>query len=303
VPETKITYSLRVPATTVQPVFNPIIRILIEKLADGNAKIRDGAYKGLECLAASGNIGPKAVGEAATKELPPKNQTAWRPILARLKLLTDLVNKYGISGSTGLSSEHLFSFAKSVQAFTHSNGEVRDAAKELTVAIQRIVGTPPIHETLKQLLRPKQLEEYMSAFEASGGGGGARGKPAPSNVAGAKSGAPPQQQQHQQVGGSKVKQHHTQSPEKVRTSANKAHLDSKPVDESQDFTTCMFCGDHNSSWNEDALDMHYWKDCPLLAPCPACAQVVEIAGLPEHLLDECEQKAVYEPCEVTGNAQ
>lgn len=42
------------------------------------------------------------------------------------------------------------------------------------------------------------------------------------------------------------------------------------------------------------------QDCALLAPCPACAQVVEVAGMPEHLLDECDQKANYVSCDVTG---
>jgi hypothetical protein len=47
--------------------------------------------------------------------------------------------------------------------------------------------------------------------------------------------------------------------------------------------------------------MHTTKqDCALLAPCPACAQVVEVAGMPEHLLDECDQKANYVSCDVTG---
>jgi hypothetical protein len=42
------------------------------------------------------------------------------------------------------------------------------------------------------------------------------------------------------------------------------------------------------------------QDCALLAPCPACAQVVEVAGMPEHLLDECDQKVNYVSCDVTG---
>jgi centrosomal protein CEP104 len=64
----------------------------------------------------------------------------------------------------------------------------------------------------------------------------------------------------------------------------------------------MFCGEADSKWNEDALDPHYWKDCDLLAPCPDCAQVVEVAGLPEHLLDDCDQKASFVPCDVTSLA-
>ena len=73
-------------------------------------------------------------------------------------------------------------------------------------------------------------------------------------------------------------------------------------EEVQDFTTCMFCGVQDAAWDEDALDMHYWKECALLAPCPACAQVVEVAGMADHLLDECEHKAKYVSCETTGLA-
>ena len=64
----------------------------------------------------------------------------------------------------------------------------------------------------------------------------------------------------------------------------------------------MFCGVNDPSWNEDALDLHYWKDCPLLAPCLACAQVVEVAGMADHLLEECEHKGQYKSCNITGLA-
>ena len=64
----------------------------------------------------------------------------------------------------------------------------------------------------------------------------------------------------------------------------------------------MFCGETDKTWDEDALDLHYWKDCALLSACPSCSQVVEIAGLPEHLLEECDQKESYALCQVTGLA-
>jgi centrosomal protein CEP104 len=96
----------------------------------------------------------------------------------------------------------------------------------------------------------------------------------------------------------------------VPTSAAKAHRHADEPkhsakgeadgDDAQDFTTCMFCQVHDKTWNENDLDVHYWKDCPLLISCPSCAQIVEIAGLPEHLLDECDEKDQYVPCDVTG---
>ncbi|VDP86896.1 unnamed protein product [Echinostoma caproni] len=52
--------------------------------------------------------------------------------------------------------------------------------------------------------------------------------------------------------------------------------------------TCIFCGERNELFTEEGLDLHYWKDCPMLHRCANCKQVVEIAGMVEHLLHECE---------------
>ncbi|CAL8106994.1 unnamed protein product [Calicophoron daubneyi] len=52
--------------------------------------------------------------------------------------------------------------------------------------------------------------------------------------------------------------------------------------------TCIFCGEQNDKFTEEGLDLHYWKDCPMLHRCANCKQVVEIASVTEHLLKECE---------------
>ena len=284
---------------------------LVEKLADGNARIREGAKKGLDILAASPLVGPVAVAHHLTKALPPKQKTAWRPVAARLTVLTDLVHNYGLGQSSGLNMDSILAFPKATQAYAHSNGEVRDAAKDLVVAIQKIVGTPPLEPTLS-LLRKKQREEYEAAFEGADGKGaaGAGGNKE------AKGASPPPKRTDM------AHQHATHTPGgKVPTSSakvseqaqgygenNHGHMSHSPTKHSQqadnggqqDFTSCMFCGVQNNSWTENELDLHYWKDCPLLISCPSCAQIVEIAGLPEHLLDECDAKGKYVPCEVTG---
>jgi centrosomal protein CEP104 len=262
--------------------------ILFMYVYTGNARIREGARKGLEVLAASTNIGSTVVASHGIKPLPSKQASAWRPISTRLQLLTDLVTTYGIGGGTGLATEGVMNFAKAAGAFAHSNAEVRDSAKELTVAVHAVVGTGAIDGYLRAL-RPKQLEEYHAAFE---GNPIAQKKESNGYSSEHKS---PDAKQHQSD--------HHKSPSKVNTSAVKRSADNEAPDEGEetpDFTICMFCGEADSKWNEDALDLHYWKDCALLAPCPACAQVVEVAGLPEHLLDECDQKASFVPCDVTG---
>lgn len=282
---------------------DPILTILIEKLADGNARIRDGAKKGIDLLAASPTVGPAAVGAHALRALPPKQKTAWRPILVRLEVLTNLVNDFGIGtgqGSSGLTADMVMGFMKTYGAYSHSNGDVRDGARNLTVAVQRHTGTQALDSYL-QALRPKQMEEYKQAFEQApppganpkkaAGGGGGDGGPGPRGGGGGGAG--------KQGGGGN---HVAQAPGgKVNTSVNKAqdkwHEEDNAYQspnksqhqqqqqqkgaagpgalaeaEAEDFT-CSFCGVGDHTWNEDVLDLHYLKDCPLLAPCPACAQV------------------------------
>lgn len=269
-------------------MMDPVISVLIERMADGNARIRECAREGIEILAASRSVGPAAVGAHAQRAIPTKLKAAWRPIVSRLQLLTYLTSNYGFGAQGGISCESVMNFARTTGSFSHSNGEVRDAARDLTVEVFRIVGETPLDVYLK-LLRPKQLEEYLAAFE----------KAAKSGKAEKKSLIPL----------SPRLKHVVHSPTgKVTTSA--ARVEDKSgsgvlVSENgpqEDFTVCMFCGTSNPAWNEDALDRHYWKECALLSPCPACAQVVEIAGLPDHLLEECEHKGSFIRCDKTGLA-
>ncbi|XP_029011867.1 centrosomal protein of 104 kDa isoform X2 [Betta splendens] len=59
---------------------------------------------------------------------------------------------------------------------------------------------------------------------------------------------------------------------------------------------CIFCGQKDETFTEDGLDLHYWKHCPMLRRCDECRQVVEIAGLTEHLLGECERRLRFSHC-------
>ena len=39
------------------------------------------------------------------------------------------------------------------------------------------------------------------------------------------------------------------------------------------FSTCIFCNDKNEQYTEEGLDLHYWKNCPMLKRCSYCKQV------------------------------
>ncbi|XP_068014266.1 centrosomal protein of 104 kDa isoform X2 [Melanerpes formicivorus] len=65
---------------------------------------------------------------------------------------------------------------------------------------------------------------------------------------------------------------------------------------------CIFCGERDESFTEEGLDLHYWKHCPMLIRCEHCKQVVEIAGLTEHLLADCEHRESFQRCPRCGEA-
>lgn len=54
---------------------------------------------------------------------------------------------------------------------------------------------------------------------------------------------------------------------------------------------CDFCGKTDPAFSlEDNMDVHFWDECPSLIECCFCEQVVELTGLTEHRLKECESK-------------
>jgi hypothetical protein len=57
---------------------------------------------------------------------------------------------------------------------------------------------------------------------------------------------------------------------------NKETHSRKTTAESDPFQQmCIFCGLEDENFNDDSLDLHYWKDCPVLMVCPHCKMVVE----------------------------
>ncbi|XP_055596742.1 centrosomal protein of 104 kDa isoform X2 [Uranotaenia lowii] len=59
---------------------------------------------------------------------------------------------------------------------------------------------------------------------------------------------------------------------------------------------CPFC-DWICHGDPTQLDKHYWKACPVLTKCPQCSQILEVAALTPHLINECEAKTSYVTCE------
>ncbi|KAM3573336.1 hypothetical protein VYU27_004695 [Nannochloropsis oceanica] len=374
--------------SVVGPLIEPVIASLVNRLGDGQQRVRDAALSGLLSLASSPCVGVGGVGPYALRKLEGKQANAAKTVVCRLVLLKKLVELGGggrKGGPVGL--EGVMGFLRGAKVFSHSSHEVREGGREVVVALFRVVGGR-VYGYIEPLLRRKQKDEYEEAFRKvlaegtlpvgigrEGGwgreGGGmkegeegvcvgdlkaaAHGKlssttaavrpsrgvvhsppqkhklvlqrqqqqrkkqaaspisapPAAAAAAPRRQSPPPSPQPHQE-GDTTI----TEGDEEGRESEEEEEEEEEEVEEEvvvvveeeeeeeeEEEMTCQFCGLYEPGLTEDALDHHYFTDCPLLMRCVECGQVIEIFGLSEHLLTECEEaKGEYVPCAMSGLA-
>lgn len=76
-----------------------------------------------------------------------------------------------------------------------------------------------------------------------------------------------------------------------------------PTQTSQAQARCQFCGRGDPTFaNSETMDLHFWKDCPMLTECAYCNQVIEIETLNQHLLRECDKRAEFRECPRCGES-
>uniref|UniRef100_A0A914XAP4 UVR domain-containing protein n=1 Tax=Plectus sambesii TaxID=2011161 RepID=A0A914XAP4_9BILA len=59
---------------------------------------------------------------------------------------------------------------------------------------------------------------------------------------------------------------------------------------------CMFCGQVSDKFTPEGLDKHYLRFCVMLKKCDQCNEMVEIAKLKHHYLEECRISNEFKQC-------
>lgn len=59
---------------------------------------------------------------------------------------------------------------------------------------------------------------------------------------------------------------------------------------------CIFCLSQTIGASDAALNIHYWRWCPMLTRCTECSQIIEVATLNDHLISECEKRENFNQC-------
>lgn len=240
--------------TDAQASLDQLMPLLVERLGDANARVDMHARDLLLELANSSAVGAAFAAQHLLRP-PKKKAVPPRVYSSRLAVLTALVTASGVQPDNpdGLPLDPTAKLA--MEWYGNAASDVRGGAVRLMSACYAHVGLGRIDKYLANL-RQAQREVFEAEFQKADGGNDA--------------------QRHSNAG---VQQ--TLQPTTVHEAL--AQEDSA--------TTCQFCGLQDPAFTNEAMDLHYWRECPMLTLCQHCQQVVEISSLRSHLCEECESGA------------
>eukprot|EP00928_Gymnodinium_smaydae_P012291 TRINITY_DN14465_c0_g1_i2.p1 TRINITY_DN14465_c0_g1~~TRINITY_DN14465_c0_g1_i2.p1 ORF type:complete len:391 (-),score=78.50 TRINITY_DN14465_c0_g1_i2:115-1287(-) len=292
-----------------QAALDPLMPLLVDRLGDANARVEKTARDAHLDFARCGAVGAPFTAQYLLRA-PKKKTMHARVYSSRLQLLTSLIFEAGVQPDSreGIPLEPTVQLA--MEWFNNPNGEVRESAVKLVAACYSRVGLSRIEKYLANL-RQAQREVFDAEFEKVGSGGGNVTQP------------PPQTQQRSPLGGGSapgpasgrggrcgtareaeedfdggLPPPQVPPPRGGRSAHGAGGAPPRPVeaevyddDDEEDFVaefTCQFCGRQDPTFTPEALDVHYWRECPMLTQCELCQQVIEISTLRAHLMEECE---------------
>jgi len=249
----------------VQAALDPLMQLLVDRLGDTNVRVDAHAKDALLDFTRCEKVGTQFTAQHLLR--PPKKKVPPRVYSSRLNILTGLVFEVGIQpdSSEGLPLDPTAKLA--MDWYGNASSEVRENAVRLVAACYSHVGLARIEKYLANL-RQTQREIFDAEFEKVENGG-AVDMPPPASGRGA---AP-----------CRVVE---EAPQK--TSPRRGDYEEEDPDESM---TCQFCGHQDPTFTPETIDLHYWRECPMLMQCEHCQQVIEISSLRSHLCEECESGA------------
>ena len=267
----------------------PLTPLLLAKLGDGNHRVKDASEASLLATCRLPQLGPLPVMQALLLPLNETKEKDARLMLGRLGLTLELLVEFV---ETDLR-DSLRDALKSLRAPLESSKDtVRAAATEVAKEIYRLVGDLGVMLDWVGKLKVAQTirDNLVAALEESAPAGGAspRQQQPPSY----------EQQQPRRSGpptappSAPASVPHDDGYDERYGEHGGEVGDEGDVPDVPPFT-CQFCFEHNAEFTEERLDIHYFKDCPMLCSCEQCGQIVEVSALNDHLVEECDQNQTF----------
>ena len=283
----------------------PVLEAWREKLHDANARARAQTADALLAASDASQLGAAAVAAVLVEKVDPKKGSSSQLWLSRLSLLLRVIAEHGDELRDKLPAA--IELIKG--ALDHRDQAVRAKATEVAcaayplladlTAVQRILwpgmksgkGKPVWYDALMAA-----LDEAMptSGAPSRSGSVAPSAPPAPRRARRPRRARPGARRPRVRSRRRRPRRRRRCRAPAAATGAPPAEAEAAAGEEGEgeyedDPFTCQFCGLYDPSFTEEKLDMHFWKDCPLLTSCRQCDQVIEVQVLNEHLRDECER--------------
>ena len=275
------------------------IRLLIEHIGDPNIKLKERAENTLLEFANYSLIGSKVLFDHIISGQIKKNlMNSAKHLTGRYNFLTRLILNFGYNASE-VPLNAIMTYA--IKGYTNPNNFVREAALQLIVNIYKYEGDR-VRPYFKDL-RPAQVNTIEDALMAVDGLDEPQGgQQPPMNVnsqpmSGGMGGGYDNMDNNANeiVNNSQMLNNEQQvqyQKDNYPMNANEP-VDQNPEDVEH---TCQFCGIFDPNFTTEQLEIHQFKECPMLIPCFKCNQIVEISGLNYHYLNECAQRKQFKQC-------
>ncbi|XP_030641100.1 centrosomal protein of 104 kDa [Chanos chanos] len=282
---------------------------LISRTGDSSSRLRTLAVTFVQEIALLKEVRPLQMipGELVK---PIKSNMPVRLALSRVELLEALLQQLGAKDS-GFTLDNVMRFLTG--ALEHSASSVRELAVRTVLAMYRLHRNAVLDYLPPNDAQTRKNVLYKNIFDAFSKIDGRPSESQNSKKGGGKQEGMEREKEEirslqEQLAALKEISENSKAPERKMEKAAKAGGKKTPQPSPADMdgspssganyldNLCIFCGEKDESFTEEGLDLHYWKHCPMLRRCVQCRQVVEIASLTEHLLCECERKALFVQC-------
>eukprot|EP00471_Norrisiella_sphaerica_P011583 CAMPEP_0184502940 /NCGR_PEP_ID=MMETSP0113_2-20130426/51578_1 /TAXON_ID=91329 /ORGANISM="Norrisiella sphaerica, Strain BC52" /LENGTH=937 /DNA_ID=CAMNT_0026892315 /DNA_START=100 /DNA_END=2913 /DNA_ORIENTATION=- len=247
---------------------------LFMHLKSNKARVRKAAMQAVEAMLKHVPAALEKITRKVLKPIERKDLNKSLVLLSVGRILLDILQVHGMNQAIGIELQPVMKQA--VILLEHRDSKVRDLGVQVATAVHANMGLRTLKPFLKNL--PKGMKDTLEqAFKAN----------------------------TKESGGGETASNNFQTRPEEAKEGNAAADQNEENFEGEDGGElaeepgyCQFCGFQDPEYeNEVKMDMHYWRECPMLICCNMCEEVVEIATYTQHLMEECSDQANYEKCD------
>ena len=247
---------------------NDCIRLIIEHLGDNNIKLKEKSENTLLEFANFYLIKSKVIFEHLIHgQIKKTLNNSAKHLAGRYNFLNRLINNFGYNENE-VPLNDIMNYA--IKGYMNSQNVVREAALNVIVSVYKFAGDKI--RSFFNVLRPAQINTIENALDGVDG---------------------LNEQITNENNINTNENNFVNNEDNLMNSQSQMFMPKDTNNLNDEEHTCQFCGCFNPNWNSDQIEIHQFKECPMLIPCFKCNQIVEIKDLNYHYMNECQFKSEF----------